>query len=113
MKERNHQKNKKLNSQVVGLESYVRGALWSMIITYTGYVVVGGRGREISRSRQVAFRPYRMSADIHTGHRLTSADQAVSVKSETPNMESVEMRPDREDAQRRMHTKKKKKKREK
>lgn len=69
----------------------------------------GGKGGDLHRVRS-HLDPYRMSVDIHTGHRLTSADQAVSVKSETPNMESVEMRPDREDAQRRMHTKKKKKK---
>lgn len=31
---------KKLN-QIVRLESYAKGALWSVIITYTGYVVRG------------------------------------------------------------------------
>lgn len=41
-KKKNHIRKEETKSQVVGLESYVRGALWSMIITYTGYVVRGG-----------------------------------------------------------------------
>lgn len=44
MKRKEPSRKEETKSQVVGLESYVRGALWSMIITYTGYVVRGGKG---------------------------------------------------------------------